>query len=215
VANTLAVLRGKLDTQLNDTAHDAWDQTEKEELITQAVNNLYPRFARPFSTAIYPLTADTENYAVPAGMMEVHRVEVGEVATDLLVRVLDGGTWYTYNNALTDELEIFVNARYSDADHYYILHGIGRYTLTSGSTPDQLIPDALVPMVLADARSEAYRRIVGQRARFEQWQAASHEQDVTVNELLALTQEAQANAERVRARLPRTVRRPVPGRLSS
>lgn len=212
--NDLATLRGKLDVQLNDATHVTWTQAEKEELVTQAVNGLYPRFARPFSKPIYPLTLDRETYPAPAGMMEVYRVELGEVVSDELVQVLDTGTWYTFNNPLTDELEIFVNKRYSDPDYYYILHGFGRYTLTSGQTPDELIPDALVQKVLADARVEAYRRLIGQRARFLQWQASNQQQDVTINELLALTQEAQGEAERLGARMPRTSRRPVPARLS-
>lgn len=208
MANDLATLRGKLDAQLNDTDHDAWGQTEKEELITQAVNSLYPRVARPMSVPIYPLTEDTENYPAPTGMREVYRVEVGEVATDLLTRVLDG-SWYTYDDGLDGSLGLFVNKQYSDADHYYIVHGFGAYDLDTN-----LIPDALVQQVLANARAEAYRRITGQRARFLQWQASSHEQDVTINELLALTQEAQAESERLRVRLPRTARRPVPARMA-
>ena len=211
MANDLATLRGKLDVQLSDSDNATWTQAEKNELITEAVANLYPRFARPFAYPIWPLTADRENYNAPTGMLEVYRIEVGEVATDLLVRVLDNGTWYTYDDPLTGSLKLFINGRYSDPDYYYIVHGVGRYDL---ATAANYIPDDLVSMVLATARAEAYRRVAGQRARFLQWQAKSHQQDVTVNELLALTQEAQADAERLRARLPRTARRPVPGRMS-
>lgn len=208
MANDLATLRGLLDVQLSDEDHEAWSQTEKETLVTQAVNGLYPHFARPMSEPISPLTADTENYNAPTGMREVYRIEVGEEATDLLIRVLDGA-WYTYDDPLTGNLKLFVNKQYSDTAHYYIVHGFGAYDLS-----DNLIPDTLVPVVLASARAEAYRRTIGSRARYEQWAAASHEHDVTVNELLALTQEAVADAERLRLRAPRTPRRPVPGRLA-
>lgn len=213
MANDLTTLRGKLDTQLRDTTHAVWGQTEKEDLIAWAVQSLYPSFARPFSAPIWPLTADRETYPVPAGMLEVYRVELGEVATDELIQVLDNGTWYTFNNPLTDELDIFVNQRYSDPDYYYILHGIGRYTLTSGLTPDQLIPDALVPLVLADARAEAYRRVAGEAARYEQWQNADPTQQASINHLLGLVDGAERDYLRNRAMLPRTMRRPVPGRL--
>lgn len=209
MANDLTTLSGKLATALGDTDHETWASAEKDDLVTWAVTSLYPRFARPASVPIYPLTADTENYVVPDGLLEVYRVDVGEVATDLTVRVLDG-SWYTYDNPLTGGLKLFINKQYSDADHYYIVHGIGRYDL---DTADNYPPDDLVPLILATARSEAYRRVLGQRSRFLQWQASSHEQDVTINELLAMTQEATAEQERLRARVPRTVRRPVPGRL--
>lgn len=206
--NDLSALSSKLAVALRDTAHETWNSTEKDALIEWAVRSLYPQVAVPLSLPIYPLTADTENYSVPTGIREVYRVEVGEVATDRLLRVLDDGTWYTYGDPLAGTLSIFVNKQYSDPAHYYIVHGYGSYNIASGE-----IPDALVPRVIATARAEAYRRMLGERSRFEQWQASSHEQDVTVNELLALVAEAQADAARLS--VPRTHRRPVPGRLSS
>lgn len=36
MANDLATLRGKLDVQLDDIAHETWDQTEKEDLAWAA-----------------------------------------------------------------------------------------------------------------------------------------------------------------------------------
>lgn len=208
MANDLSALRDRLNAQLDDAGNETWTLAEKGDMIADAVRNLYPRTARPFSAPIYPLTADTENYAAPTGMREVYRIDVGEVATDLTLRVLDGA-WYTYDDPLTGGLALFINKQYSDTDHYFIVHGYGTYDLG-----DNLIPDDLVPLVLAGARAEAYRRQIGKRARFEQWGNASHEHDVSVNELLAMTQEAVADHERQRMRLPRTARRPVPGRLA-
>lgn len=210
--NDLATLRARLETQLSDATNAAWSQAEKEDLIRDAVQNLYPHNARPFVAPIWPLTANKENYNAPTGMLEVHRVELGAVATDLLLRVLDTGTWYTYDDALTGSLKLFINKRYSDPAYYYIVHGVGRYDLT---TVGNYIPDHLIPLVLASARLEAYRRSVGEAARFEQWQNADPTQMGSVNQLLSLVENAERDLMRLRATIGRTNRRPVPARLSN
>lgn len=208
MANDLATLTTKLATQLRDTDHAVWAEAEKQDLLTWATRGLYPRYARAMVEPIWPLDPDTENYALPTGMMEVTRVEQGEVATDQFVRVLGPGTWYVYGNELDGGAALFVNRVYTDADYYLILHGFGRYDLVTN-----LPPDDFVPLILALARAEAYQRVSGERSRFLQWQASEQEQDTSVNELLGLIDRAEATALRYRALLPQTQRRPVPGRM--
>jgi len=205
MANDLATLRGKLDTQLRDTGHEAWEQTEKEDLITWAVHSLYPRRARVMDEPIYPLDPEMEDYAVPTGMREVNRVDWGQVSTDHFVVRLPGDVWYTYGEPTS--LVLWVSRDYTSADYYLIAHGYGVYDLTSN-----LIPDEYVPLVLARARSEAYRRMAGDRARFEQWLSSNQTQNMSVNELLQLIQDADDQAERLDRMLPRAQRLPVPGR---
>jgi hypothetical protein len=76
-----------------------------------------------------------------------------------------------------------------------------------------LVPDDYVPLVLAQARAEALRRMADDRAKFEVWLARNQKQSVSVNELMQLVNDADIEIERLRQRLPRTWRRPVPGRL--
>jgi len=207
MANDLATLRGKLDVQLGDTAHEAWDQTEKEDLITWAVRGLYPRRARNMEKPIWPLDPETEDYAVPTGMREVNRVEWAEVATDHLVVRLPGDVWYVYGDPMADSLTLWVSRDYTSADYYLILHGYGVHDFTTNQ-----IPDDYVPLVLAKARAEAYRRMAADRARFEQWLSSNQTQNMSVNELLQLIQDADDQAARLDRMLPRTQRLPVPGR---
>lgn len=207
MANDLATLRGKLDVQLGDTAHEAWDQTEKEDLITWAVQGLYPRRARPMSKPIYPLVAATEDYAAPTGMREINRVELGEVDTNHLVVRVPGDSWYLYGDPMSSGLTLWVSRHYTDPSYYLIVHGYGIHDFV-----DNKIPDEWVPLVLAKARAEAYRRMAGDRARFEQWLNSNQTQNMSVNELLQLIQDADDQALRLDQMLPRTVRLPVPGR---
>lgn len=289
MANDLATLRGYLDTALDDIAHAAWGQTEKENLITWAVADLYPRFVRVLdpTTTIVDLVDDTYFYSVPSGVVEVNRVErfeAGAVLTtslaaddiidtttahdfsaDQQVRFtsLTGGTGLSTNTAyyviagnlaattfqvsttlggsavnFTSDITAGVVELVGGSEHGPLsqgswstegdtwgtlklriapvvvnqggtlrIHGYGRYDATTN-----LIPDHLVPLVISMARQEAYRRIAGERARFEQWQGRNHTQDVSVNELLQLSAEAVSDVELQRRRLNRTQRRPVPGR---
>lgn len=205
MANDTATLRGLLDTQLGDTGHDTWGQTEKESLIQQAVADLAPRYARsldPESTTI-TLVADDFFYALPSGVVEVHRVDRLNSDGDE-AGVVGQGAWSVVGGSKLRVAPIVV-----EAGGTLRLHGFGAYDTTTN-----YIPDMYVPLVLAMARAEAYRRVAGKRARFLQWQASSQQQDTTVNELLSLTQEAQSEAERLRVRLGRTWRRPVPARLA-
>ena len=203
MANNLATLSSKLATQLDDTDHETWNSTEKDDLVTWAVAKLYPRYARGLDpeSATITLVDDDFFYALPTGVVEVSRVDrVTEDGDE--AGVLIDGAWATTGGKLR------VAPVVVEAGGTLRLHGYGVYDTTTN-----LIPDALVPLVLAMARSEAYRRVAGQRARFLQWQASSHQQDTTVNELLALTQESRSETQLLKQELGRTQRRPVPGRL--
>lgn len=205
--NNLATLSSKLATALRDTDHETWLSTEKDDLVTWGVQSLYPRRARPLALPVYPLASATEDYAVPAGMREVNRVEWAEVATEHLVVRLPGDVWYVYGDPMAGNLTLWVSRDYTSPDYYLVLHGYGVHDVTTN-----LIPDDWVPLVLAKARSEAYRRVAGDRARFEQWLSSNQTQNMSVNELLQLIQDADDQAERLDRMLPRTQRLPVPGR---
>jgi hypothetical protein len=75
----------------------------------------------------------------------------------------------------------------------------------------QLPPDKAIPLILALARAEALRRMVGDRARFVQW-AGSAQANVTVNELVLMLNDADREVERLRRTYP-AWEKPVPGRI--
>lgn len=212
MANDLATLSSKLATALRDTGHEVWNSTEKDDLVTWAVADLYPRFARGLDpeTATVTLVAEDYFYAVPTGTVEISSLDIVTADGEEAGRV-GQGAW----SLVGDEwgaLKLRVAPAVVDtyAGGTLRVHGFGRY-----DTSTNLIPDHLVPMVLALAKLEAYRRIVGEASRYEQYAAADPTQQANVNQLLNLVDSSERDVLRLRATLKRSVRRPVPGRLAN
>jgi hypothetical protein len=98
-----------------------------------------------------------------------------------------------------------VNDNYAGGEYW--VRGYAEYGVASN-----YISNELVRLVLAKARGEAYRRMAGDRVQFKNWQARNQAQDMSVNELILLVNEADGEAERL-FRRHRTIRKPVPGRI--
>ncbi len=208
MANDLATLSSKLATALRDTDHETWNSTEKDDLVTWAVANLWggsPRIFRELdpTTTTVSLVADTYFYPVPSGVVDVWALDLYNGTDEY--GMVDGSAWQLVGDPYSG-LKIRVSPALAETGYTLRVHGIGRYDVTTN-----LIPDDFVPLVLAIARAEAYRRITGDRARFEQWLASNQTQNMSVNELLNLIDDAEKFALRER-RSVRTWAHPVPGR---
>ncbi len=206
--NNLATLSSKLATALRDTDHETWNSTEKDDLVTWAVANLWsgrPRIFRELdpTTTTITLVADTYFYAVPSGVVDVHALDLYNGTNEY--GMVDGAAWQLVGDPFSG-LKIRVSPTLAETGYTLRVHGIGRY-----DTSTNLIPDDFVPLVLALGRAEAYRRIAGDRARFEQWLASNQTQNMSINELLSLIEEADRTAARERQSV-RTMAHPVPGR---
>lgn len=208
MANDLGTLSGLLATKLSDEDHKAWASTEKDELIIRAVGGLYPRYVRPMHEPIWPVSTEIEDYPLPAGMIEVTRVDTGEVATDTLLDHMPEGTWEIQGDPNVGTGVLHINRHYLLDDYYLILHGFGRYDLTAN-----LIPDDLVALVLEKATSEAWRRALGERMRFKQWAAGSQVENVSVNEMVSIIATSDRRVDQLMSMYPRTQRKPVPARV--
>ena len=214
MANDLAGLQGKLSTALRDIGSGSastWSTAEQQELVTEAVNQLWPRFSRvldPTATTV-TLVASTYFYALPAGVMAVSRVDrVQSDGTEL--GEIHGRSWEIVGSPLLATAKLHVAPVYADGDPggTLRLNGYGVYDVTSN-----LIPDILVPLVIARARAEAYRRELARRMNFTDWQTRNQVQNVSITELIHGANDADGEAQRLEARLPRTAQLPVPGRI--
>jgi hypothetical protein len=177
--------------------------------VTWAVDSLYPRYARTLDpeTTTVALVAGTYFYDLPAGVVEVSTVEM--YSDTLEFGALDGQSWQIVGDAYAGTGKLRVSPTIAETGYTLRLHGYGTYDVTAN-----YIPDILVPLVIARARAEAYRRMGGDRANFLQWQTSEQTQNISVNELIQLMQEAEGNAIRLEQTTMRTWRRPVPGRLA-
>lgn len=205
--NNLATLSAALAVQLRDTDYKVWTSNELDNLITWAVALLYPRVVRPFSQTIAHVV-DQESYALNVAMRKVFRVDILD-SDDLMIGTLPGGTWELRGdrNDLGTALTIFVNRSFSTTGYSFYVTGYGTYDMTAN-----YLPDRIVPLVMARARAEAYRRMGSSRVQFEQWASENQRSNVSVNELLQMIREAEMDAERLESVL-RFTKKPMPGRV--
>lgn len=207
MSNTLDLLSQQLAVALRDETYTTWDSEEMDRLITWSVASLWPRFKREFAPQTNTLTLVTSTYfySLPTGMLRVSYVDWVDSSSNEL-GTLDPGSWSVEGPEGSAKLHIAPNI--ADQGGTLRLLGYGRYDTTTN-----YIPDDLVPLVLAMARAEAYRRMAGSRVQFTNWLASNQSANVTVNELFELIREANAEIVRLqRQSNGRTWSRPVPGR---
>lgn len=211
--NNAATLNGYLATALRDTSYGVWTTGEMDNLVAWAIAMLphYGIERENDSSAVgseITIVSGTYYYSFPTGMTNVYRVDIKDSGGTWQYAIEDGG-WEITGDARNGGGKLRFPASVNDtwAGGKYVVHGYGTYDLTTN-----YIPDAVVPLVTAIARAEAYRRMSGSRAKFETWLAANQSQNVTVNELLLLVNEADAEANRL-ARQLRRWHKPVPGRI--
>lgn len=208
--NDLSSLTAKLATQLRDTTYAVWAQGEMAELVTLAVDDLWPSVSYRVkdNTTTISIVSGTRVYAIPTSIIDVDRVDVKDASATYIGPLMDG-TWDVTGDTLLGSGWLTVNPMINDqyAGGTYVLNGYAKYDVVT-----KFVPDPLVALVLAKARAEAYRRMGADRAQFKNWQARNQLQDMSVNELVILTNEADTEAARLQRR-HRTLRRAVPGRI--
>lgn len=204
--NNLATLRAQLDTQLRDLDHEVWGQTEKEQLLINAVARLYPRVVRHIIVNV-PVIENTYTYLLDANIRNVFRIDVLNASSEM-THVLPNGGWELWGTTGGSEaLTLHVGRGFAQANTTFRVHGYGRYDIQTNA-----IDDSLVPLVLARARAEAYRRMGADRIKFENWLVNNQTQNVSVNEMLQLINEAEREAEFLE-RQSATIKKPVPARV--
>lgn len=201
MANDLATLRGQLRLKLRDTdaANYTWTDAELNDILTQRAASLYPRVVTNLSTDI-TATVDEDTYALPATFRNVWRVDVLN-AVGQMQQMMPDGTWEVRGSNL------FLNRTYSLEATVFRVFGYGVYDLVT-----TLPEDRFVPLILAQAASEALRRMIPNRAQFKKWLVRNQEQNVSVNELIQMVNESDAEAEKLYQRAW-TWKKPVPGRI--
>jgi len=197
MANALEDMRARLRTQLADTDDDVWDAGEKDDLLTWAVRRLNQRVNRPLdpdaAAQKITLVADTYFYAIDAGITHVNRIDMIDTASNEMGEILG---WEVTGSLVSGTAKLHVSPRIVDQLGTLRILGYGRYTLPATAASQALaIPDDYVTLVLALARGEALRRMVSNRAQFRQWQVHNQVENISVNELIQMVNEADVQAE--------------------
>lgn len=201
--NDLADLKTKLATALRDSSNNVWSAAELGNLLTWATASLFPRVVRGITKEVASVD-DQEVYDWPdTTMREISQIDWLDSNDNMILR-LGGGSWETQGDVESGSGKLFINRVYSDGSHSFRVHGYGVYDLTTN-----LPPDRYIPLILARARAEAYRRALGDRSKFQKWQALNQTQNVSVNEMIQMVNEADNEAERL-GRMAFTWRKPKP-----
>jgi hypothetical protein len=208
LANNLATLKTALAVSLSDPTFGYWTAAEMEGLVTDAVENLWPRYGQRIhgQTVTVVLVPGTSFYTIPAGVAEIDSIQWID-SSGVFQDFLPEGTWFpTFDGDGVNSLQI--NEAYASQGGTLRLSGLRKYDVTT-----VLVPDNLVDLVISLARAEAYRRALGDRMRFKQWATTNQIQNVSVNEMLGIINESERKAAELRTNTPRTQRRPVPARV--
>lgn len=214
MSNNAAGLNAFLTTALRDSAYATWTTGEMDNLISWSVARLFPRFPRQIdassgTAAEVTLVASTYYYGLPSGMVMCSRIDLKDASANYLGPI-SGRAWEITGDPLLTTGKIHISPQI--VDNYVggklVCHGYGRYDVTTS-----LIPDDLVPLVLARARAEAYRRVGADRERFKAWLSRNQSQNVSINELLQMINEADLEAKRLEQTSVRIIQKPVSGRV--
>lgn len=212
MANDLATLNGYLKVALRDPLDETWTSAEKGNLLTWAIAQLGSRMSKR-ATATVAISPTVSWYDLSAlGLATVDRVDLYNgspfSAASRRMMALPGGTWEVTGDILSGSSpQLYINPNYATAGYYMLLHGTAKF-----DTASSLVPDRYVPAVLAVARAEAYRRVTADRMRFKAWLAKNQVQNVSVNEMIQMVNEADAEAQRLIGNVQITGK-PVPGRV--
>lgn len=208
MANDLATLTTKLSTALRDTTNAVWTAPELQDLLTWSLARLYPHISQrldPTSTTI-TLVGTTYFYALPAGVLDVSRVDWVDTSGNELGPV-GPGSWEIVGEPILATGKLHISPVIAQSGGTLRLNGYARFNLSSA-----LMPDDYVQLLLALARAEAYRRVAADREQFKAWLSRNAGQNVTINELILLINEADSEADRLR-RQQRVWQKPVPGKV--
>lgn len=210
MTNTLTTMRERLRQQLSDVDDATWDAGEKDDLLDWAVRRLNYKVPRPIdptdATAEITLVADTYWYSIDSSIVNVERVTILDADGDEMGRIT---AWETTGDIVSGTGKIHIAPSIVEiwVGGTARIYGTGRYDLST-----YLVPDEYVPAVLAVARAEALSRLVSDRARFKQWQVANQVQNISVNELIQMVNQAEVRAAEETALLKRW-QMPVTARL--
>lgn len=196
MANDLQTMRNRLRQQLADVDDSTWDAGEKDDLLEWAVRRLNQRLNRPLDpedvAQQIPLVSGDYFYDIDAGVTHVNKVDMVDTSGNE-IGYIEG--WEVVGDLVAGNGKLHVSPYLVEAGGTLRLYAYGRYTLPLAGAPQTTaIPDDYVSYVLASARAEALRRLLADRARFKQWQVANQTQNVSVNEIIQMVNEADNQA---------------------
>ena len=215
MANDLETLRQRLRDQISDQEDETWSAGEKDDILQWSVRRLNQRLPRPLdpeaAACTITLVSADYFYAIDSSITHVNAVEWVDSSSNEMGYLTTG--WEVVGDLVTGGAKLHVSPQLVEQGGTLRIHGYGRFTLvTRSASQASAIPDDYVSLVMAWARAECYRRLTADRVRFVQWQVANQVQNISVNELVQMVNDADRQAEDEALFLKRW-QRPVLGRI--
>lgn len=206
MATTLAQLETMVARDLRDTGNNTWNTNELDDLINQgidAVSEVYPK--QVYDTSL-TILANTWTYAIPSSFNRdgIYRVDIFTSAASYRYTLGsaqgDGPNsgWETHAGVLF--LPVSVSFVSTDLIR---LFGYGRFAQLSSSSDTTDMDSTAIWGMRVFARSEAYDKLLQDRAKFQQWQAQTNNTDVTAAVLNGIAFSARRRWKEERDRLRR------------
>jgi hypothetical protein len=198
MANDLETMRQRLRDVLYDVDDETWNAGEKDDILGVAVRRLSQRLPRPLDPTVAAQTVTlvtlTYFYAIDSGISNIEKVFYINSDSDR-IGYLEAG-WEVTGDITAGTAKLHVAPKVVERLGTLQITGTGRYTLvTKAASQTAAIPDDYIPVVLAYSRAESYRRLLSDRARFYQWQNTNQVQNVSLNELIQMVNEADRQAD--------------------
>lgn len=201
LATAVATLRDSLEGDVG--MPDVWVEEELEflcEIALAQVNAARPRSARD----TIDMVTDTDQYAL-TNVWTVHRVDWLD-ANDKIIMQLPARAWEVWGDNETEAQTLYVSPLYARTNFSVRVHGYAPWEWSATEFPYQV-----QQIIIAIARAEALRRLTNERSRFRQWAQTNPRGDVSVTELLSMTNEADNQARELLSKL-RIIKKPTVGR---
>lgn len=194
---TLETMRQRLRDELFDADDDTWNAGEKDDILQMAVRQMQRRAARPIdpedAAASITLVSEDYFYDIDSSFIQIDRVFYIDSNSDEIGYMVSG--WEVVGDLLSGNAKLHVSPTTVEAGGTLRLHGWGRYTLTTQSASQtNAILEEHVPYILSWSKARAFRRLVADRARFRQWQNSNQVQNISVNELMQIVNNAEQEA---------------------
>ena len=201
LADAVTKLKESLEGDLGTP--DVWSDAELEFILESAlaqVNQVRPRSVRD----VIALADDDDQYAL-TNVYSIHRVDWLD-ADDRVIMQLPPRSYEVWGDGQSEAQTLWLANLYGRETYSVRVHGYAPWEWSATAFPYEV-----QQMIIAVARAEALRRLTHERSRFRQWASSNPRSDVSVTELLSMTNEADNNARELLNKL-RIIKKPVLGR---
>lgn len=202
MTNDLGTLNTALSTALREThepGKETWTSEELDDILTWSAARTYPKIADRLRESV-TLVSDQSEYELTT-LSEIDRVDILD-SDDVLMYHLPGGTWEFWGSGEERGGTLYVNPHFVSTNWSLRVHGYAPYDLNENPPPDRY-----VPWIIAMARADAGRREIARRMNSKNWLTVNQVQNVSVNELVQMVNEADFEARTLGSQA-KTWRRP-------